>query len=263
MKMCSDCEADGCGEPKCRCTCHNSKPVSAPTGEVKRGTAEYYANEQRVIDLAHEIISRVVPNVIRLAYIRHDLAEHLEDMTEDEFAQDALQLALGEESGCIDPDDLDAENCEVMFVEEKLRVLHSDHIAKCQELDKAKEERDNLNTCLVACTKERNDAYFRLIETYKVPDAPSHSVVELSQMVEQVCTRAEKAESDLVAARKALKQALSCLVQWRCWSCRHEEYTVPKDAFGPCPKCGQSGTGHMIFSDDREELLKALSEVKP
>jgi hypothetical protein len=80
-----------------------------------------YARTIFLQGMAEKITRRISENVARLAYVRFDLGEFLID--EDEFVADALIRALGEDSGCVEPEELTGENCELLFVEETLLQL--------------------------------------------------------------------------------------------------------------------------------------------
>lgn len=87
--------------------------------------AEDYRRAADVHETAERIIKRVVPVVLSIAYTRtglHDVAD-CDPIDEKEFVDDGLAVALGEDTGCLDPDDLSAENCEVLYVEQELTEI--------------------------------------------------------------------------------------------------------------------------------------------
>lgn len=66
------------------------------------------------------------------------------------------------------------------------------------------------------------------------------------------------AYADLLAAQPVADdmadRVRSCLVCWRCVSCRHELIEMPEDPFGACPACGVKSAMHHVFSIDTEGL---------
>lgn len=62
-------------------------------------------------------------------------------------------------------------------------------------------------------------------------------------------------------AKQLATEALKCLVIWRCVKCRHDLYEMPPHSTGPCPTCGTVSHMHGIFCDDRDELLRLLTEA--
>jgi hypothetical protein len=76
-------------------------------------------------DLAKEIVTRIVTNTIGFMWTRN--LETLRDdpdeifPTEEELLQDALGLALGEDIGCLDPEDEDfADRIDLLWVRAQL-----------------------------------------------------------------------------------------------------------------------------------------------
>jgi hypothetical protein len=107
---------------------HAATGVAAVSpSEPKRGSAEYYAKETLVHDAAAKIVERVAGNAVRLAITRGSLlqcdGEEIDDQAEQEYVQDALNVAMGEDTGCLDEGDLNETNCELLFVGAELRKL--------------------------------------------------------------------------------------------------------------------------------------------
>jgi hypothetical protein len=98
-----------------------------PTPDGARGTAEYYAREDVIQEVAVKITSRVAENAVRMAIGRNELTQDdgaaIDDKTEQDIVQDTLQGVLGEDTGCLDEDDLNETNCELLFVGAELRKL--------------------------------------------------------------------------------------------------------------------------------------------
>lgn len=87
-----------------------------------------YENSASIADAAEAITKRLTEHAVRLAITRFDLLSFDPDgrdeaNSEDDIVQDIQNVAMGEDTGCLDPDDLDATNCEVMFVEAEIRKL--------------------------------------------------------------------------------------------------------------------------------------------
>jgi hypothetical protein len=78
--------------------------------------------EPPIHEIAKGIVSRLTEHAIRIEWTRADLTSESEN-TEDECVEDAIAVALGEDTGCLDPDDLNATNCELLFVEAELKKL--------------------------------------------------------------------------------------------------------------------------------------------
>lgn len=88
----------------------------------KNWSAEDYRRSADVHDVAEEIIKHLTENLLKLAHIRHLTV--LDDCpSADVIVKDVLPVALGEDTGCNDPEDLTAENCELLWVEEQLREM--------------------------------------------------------------------------------------------------------------------------------------------
>lgn len=74
--------------------------------------------------LAEQITRRLVENAIRLQFTRNDLAlvAKADDddpaLDENEMVNDALNLALGDDTGCLSDEELNAENIDVLWVEQ-------------------------------------------------------------------------------------------------------------------------------------------------
>ena len=76
-----------------------------------------------VKDLAITITKRLTERAIRCTFSRHSLWDHPDGLDEDDMVFDALGIALGEDVGCLGPEEEDAEHIDVLFVEEQLRAL--------------------------------------------------------------------------------------------------------------------------------------------
>lgn len=72
------------------------------------------------METAEAIVRRVADSAIRLAITRWDL-ESSHVRSQDEIVSDIIAVLLGEDTGCLDPDDLDETNCELLFVRKALR----------------------------------------------------------------------------------------------------------------------------------------------
>lgn len=92
-------------------------------------------------EMAREIIKRISDAALELAFVRHDLTSDVVDCDDDadvktrvaaveEFMErvqeDTLNCLTGDDTGCLDPDELDATNCERIWLEEKLESVASD-----------------------------------------------------------------------------------------------------------------------------------------
>lgn len=70
---------------------------------------------------AREIIKRISDSAIELAICRHDLESDSTDLNDplamEDIKSDILDCLTGDETGCNDPEDLDATNCELRFLE--------------------------------------------------------------------------------------------------------------------------------------------------
>lgn len=86
---------------------------------------EDYRREADVLEVSERIIRHVVTSVLRTAHCRAGLddVESSNPINEKEFVEDGLSIALGEDTGCLDPGDLSDEDCEVLFVAKELREL--------------------------------------------------------------------------------------------------------------------------------------------
>jgi hypothetical protein len=72
---------------------------------------------------AEAIVRRVVENAIRVSCARWSIIESLgddADMTEDDLVDDTIGIALGEDTGCLGDDEMDAEHIDLIFVQEAL-----------------------------------------------------------------------------------------------------------------------------------------------
>jgi hypothetical protein len=85
--------------------------------------------------LATEITTRLVERAIRHQFTRQDLAliSNADESAPDEaeIVQDALNLALGDDTGCLSEEEETPENIDVMFVEEILEKLERDMRDRC------------------------------------------------------------------------------------------------------------------------------------
>lgn len=88
---------------------------------------------------ARAIIKRISDTALELVFVRHDLTS--DEFDSDDYAdiksevqareqwwegikEDTLNCLTGDDSGCNDPDELDATNCELLFLQaewERLR----------------------------------------------------------------------------------------------------------------------------------------------
>ncbi|KAA6459678.1 hypothetical protein DYQ86_16295 [Acidobacteria bacterium AB60] len=67
---------------------------------------------------AEEITRRLVDRAVRAQFTRNDLGDDL--FNEDDMARDALNLALGDDTGCLGDDEMTAENIDVLFVDQQI-----------------------------------------------------------------------------------------------------------------------------------------------
>jgi hypothetical protein len=82
---------------------------------------------------AREIIKRISDAALELAFVRHDLTSDEINVDEDadvkarvaaneEFCErlkeDTLNCLTGDDFGCLDPEELDASNCERLWLEQ-------------------------------------------------------------------------------------------------------------------------------------------------
>lgn len=70
---------------------------------------------------AETIVRRLAESVVRVQYSRADLCCFEDAPTEDEMVDDAIAVSMGEEQGCLDEDEMTAENVDVLFVEKQLQ----------------------------------------------------------------------------------------------------------------------------------------------
>jgi hypothetical protein len=88
-----------------------------------------YARTIFLQGMAEKITRRIAENVARSAYTRFGLADSMDGgIDQCEFVEDAVAIALGEESGCLAPEELTAENCELLFVEAELQSLFAEPV---------------------------------------------------------------------------------------------------------------------------------------
>src|ERR1043165_8912962 len=91
-------------------------------------------------EIAEEIIKHISDAALELAFVRHELTSDEVDCDDDadvktrvaaveEFMErvkeDTLNCLTGDDTGCLDPEELDATNCERIWLEEKLESIAS------------------------------------------------------------------------------------------------------------------------------------------
>ncbi|MFL6314830.1 MAG: hypothetical protein ACJ71W_22215 [Terriglobales bacterium] len=89
-------------------------------------TGSDYELAGQIENAAEAITRRLTENAVRLSITRHDLKDDdgdIDDQTEQDIVNDTISVALGEDTGCLDPDALSSENCEVLFVKDQLLKL--------------------------------------------------------------------------------------------------------------------------------------------
>jgi hypothetical protein len=81
---------------------------------------------------AREIIERVTKDAIELAIVRHSLVPFDgEEIDEDAIVQDVTGCTTGDDIGCAEPEELNAENSTSLFVQARIEEL----LAAQRELD--------------------------------------------------------------------------------------------------------------------------------
>lgn len=90
---------------------------------------------------AREIIKKISDAAIELAFTRHDLKPDTFDPSDYETSKeevaaleqeiesikdDVLACLTGDDTGCLDPDELSAENCELLWLQEQLSSVSTD-----------------------------------------------------------------------------------------------------------------------------------------
>ena len=90
--------------------------------------------------MAKEIVKTINETAISLAICRHGLIREAEDgettlpnEAEEEIIQDVLDCLTGEETGCLDPEELDAENCALLMVQDRLNRVVTAMRSACVE----------------------------------------------------------------------------------------------------------------------------------
>jgi hypothetical protein len=81
------------------------------------------ATESRLRVTATEITKRIVERAVRLQFTRCSLDTINtgdDPLDEDDMVRDAINLALGDDTGCLSDEDLTAENIDLLFVEQQL-----------------------------------------------------------------------------------------------------------------------------------------------
>jgi hypothetical protein len=89
-------------------------------------------------EVARRIIKKISDAAIELAFVRHDLTSDNIDVDDDapvkeriaaneafmeRVKEDALNCLTGDDFGCLDPEELDASNCEMIWLREELTQL--------------------------------------------------------------------------------------------------------------------------------------------
>jgi hypothetical protein len=99
---------------------------------------------------AEAIVSRIVENAIRLQFTRLGLEGVEADgqlLNEDDMVRDAINLALGQDTGCLVDDEINPETIDVLFVEQKLREAAASR-EDGRECERTKVELYNLKVLL-------------------------------------------------------------------------------------------------------------------
>lgn len=116
---------------------------------------------------AREIVKRVSDAAIELAFVRHGLTSDEVDVDDDtppkawaeahdeyceQIKEDVLACLTGDDTGCLDPEDLDTTNCELLFVADRIAAaLASQVVAEIAEKD-AEIERLKQQVCVALAT---------------------------------------------------------------------------------------------------------------
>ena len=86
---------------------------------------------KKLEELARRIVERVAETAVRLAIVRHSLVTEDDDtLDEDRIVEDIQNCCLGDETGCLDPEEMDETNCDLMFVQKELSLLEQE--AACE-----------------------------------------------------------------------------------------------------------------------------------
>jgi hypothetical protein len=89
----------------------------------------------RLKTLASEITQRLTQNAVRVQFARRDMdgAVDADGVEFDEAAMvlDAVNLAMGEDVGCLPPEDITPENVDVLYVEQVLGRVEKEMRDRC------------------------------------------------------------------------------------------------------------------------------------
>ncbi|HZC22221.1 MAG TPA: hypothetical protein VE866_02700, partial [Candidatus Binatia bacterium] len=81
-------------------------------------------NQEHLKTIATEITRRLVERSVRLQFTRHSMEGAVDtddvEFIENDMVDDALNIALGDDTGCLSDEDLTPENIDVLFVQGKL-----------------------------------------------------------------------------------------------------------------------------------------------
>jgi hypothetical protein len=119
--------------PKAKQSGASIEEMTPQSTEISKDDKEPAKDRLRVFATA--ITTRLVESAIRRQFNRQDLAliSNADEsaMDEDDMVQDALNLALGDDTGCLTEEEETPENIDVMFVEEILEKLEREMRDRC------------------------------------------------------------------------------------------------------------------------------------
>jgi hypothetical protein len=95
--------------------------------------------------LAEEIVNHFAVEVPKIMSMRSGIVTEVEheELSDDfikEISQDLTEVLTGRDSGCLNPEDLDATNCSMAWVEDKLQELLESAAVPTLTLEQARHE---------------------------------------------------------------------------------------------------------------------------
>ena len=92
-------------------------------------------NQEHLKTIATEITRRLVERSVRLQFTRHSMEGAVDtddvEFIENDMVDDALNIALGDDTGCLSDEDLTPENIDVLFVQGKLAEVERNMRDRC------------------------------------------------------------------------------------------------------------------------------------
>src|SRR4051812_40160147 len=78
--------------------------------------------------LARSIVEQVARDAVKTLFTRNygSIEVHGDAYTEAEFEQDVVDVLLGDDTGCLNPDEVSDENCTVLIVDKLLAGAHAE-----------------------------------------------------------------------------------------------------------------------------------------